>query len=103
MKNLFKWIAVLFTVESIAYFFHSFKLGRIVSGIKNGTYFKDGDGIGIYFMGTEINDRVPWNEIYIYRDSFLKKGFLMLIIGATFYLFHRKMKQGIKSTKYKNI
>lgn len=101
MKNLFKWIALLFTVESTAYFFHSFKLAKIVSGINNGTYFKDGDGIGIYFMGTEINDRVPWNEIYIYRDSFLKKGFLMLIIGAAFYLFHRKMKQGIKSAKYK--
>jgi hypothetical protein len=96
MKNLFKWIALLFTVESIAYFFHSFKLAKIVSGISNGTYFKDGDGIGIYFIGTEINDRVPWNEIYIYRDSFFKKGFLMLIIGAAFYLFHRKMKQGTK-------
>lgn len=95
-NNLFKWIALLFTIESIAYFFHSFKLARIVSGTKKGTYFMDGDGIGIYFMWTEINDRVPWNEIYMYRDSFLKKGFLMMVIGVAFYLFHWKLRQGIR-------
>jgi hypothetical protein len=93
MKNIFKWVALFFTVESIAYFFHSFKLARIVSGINDGTYFKDGDGIGIYFMGTEINDRVPWNEIYLYRDSFLRKGVIVLVIAVACYLIHRKIKK----------
>jgi hypothetical protein len=98
MKNLFKWIALLFTIESVVYFISSLKLAKVVSGINSGTYFKDGDGIGVYFMGLEVNDRVPWNDIYLYRDSFLKKGCLMLLIGAGCYLFHRKMKQGAKGT-----
>ncbi len=98
MKNLFKWIALLFTIESVVYFISSLKLAKVVSGINCGTYFKGGDGIGVYFMGLEVSDRVPWNEIYIYRDSFFKKGLLMLIIGAAFYLFHREMRQGAKRT-----
>jgi hypothetical protein len=86
-------------IESTVYLFSSFKLTKIVSGLKAGTYIKDGDGIGVYFMGLEVNDRVPWNEIYVYRDSFMKKGFLMLLLGVAIYAFHRKMKKGHKENR----
>jgi hypothetical protein len=41
----------------------------------------DGDGIGIGFLGMEINDRVPNSQIDHYAWQFLKWGVAMIIVS----------------------
>ncbi|WP_042148314.1 hypothetical protein [Paucisalibacillus sp. EB02] len=44
----------------------------------------DGDGIGVYFLGVEINDRVPEEGISSYAVGFFISSFLALIASLTF-------------------
>lgn len=41
----------------------------------------DGDGIGIHFLGLEINDRVPEANIPIYAIGFFVTSFITLLIA----------------------
>lgn len=41
----------------------------------------DGDGIGIHFIGFEINDRVPKASIPVYAIGFLASSLVTLLIG----------------------
>ncbi|SHH70547.1 hypothetical protein [Clostridium grantii] len=43
--------------------------------------FIDGDGIGIYFLGFEINDRVSSGEISVYRNIFFNTSIMFSIIA----------------------
>ncbi|KAA0547101.1 hypothetical protein FZW96_14075 [Bacillus sp. BGMRC 2118] len=40
----------------------------------------DGDGIGVYFLGQEINDRVPEENIPTYSIGFLISGLLAILL-----------------------
>ncbi len=42
----------------------------------------DGDGIGVYFYGLEINDKVPEGSIINYAMSFLGIGAISLFLGG---------------------
>lgn len=46
----------------------------------------DGDGIGVHFLGMEINDRVPEAEIPIYAAHFLRYGSIILLIGLIMFV-----------------
>lgn len=48
---------------------------------------RDGDGIGLYFLGFEINDKLPYGEIPFYLWGFLTIGMLLIILSI--FLFHR--------------
>jgi ABC-type Na+ efflux pump permease subunit len=44
----------------------------------------DGDGIGVYFLGFEINDRVPEESISSYAIGFFISSFLALFASLAF-------------------
>ncbi|MFD1738622.1 hypothetical protein ACFSCX_19040 [Bacillus salitolerans] len=44
----------------------------------------DGDGIGVYFLGFEINERVPEESIPSYAVGFFISSFLVIIASLTF-------------------
>jgi Fe2+ transport system protein B len=46
----------------------------------------DGDGIGVYFLGMEINDRVPEAEIPTYATQFLKYGMITLVGALVMFI-----------------
>ncbi|SFK34005.1 hypothetical protein SAMN04487936_111121 [Halobacillus dabanensis] len=46
----------------------------------------DGDGIGIHFLGMEINDRVPETEIPMYATQFLMYGSTTLLIALIMFV-----------------
>jgi hypothetical protein len=42
----------------------------------------DGDGIGVYFLCFEINDRVPNEEIPIYAHRFLNTALILTVVAV---------------------
>ena len=46
---------------------------------------RDGDGIGIYIFGLELNDRVLNEQVPKYSFSFLVIGLILVIISAIAY------------------
>ncbi|MGP1909926.1 hypothetical protein ACTSEZ_17275 [Metabacillus sp. JX24] len=44
----------------------------------------DGDGIGVHFLGLEINDRVPEAKIPTYAIGFFVASFITLLIAFAF-------------------
>jgi len=48
------------------------------------TYFNffDGDGIGIYILGFEINDKVPIGHVPIYATAIAILGIALIIINT---------------------
>ncbi|MDR0140212.1 hypothetical protein RFW18_20845 [Metabacillus idriensis] len=44
----------------------------------------DGDGIGVHFLGLEINDRVPEANIPTYAIGFFVSSFITLLIAFAF-------------------
>ncbi|MBC8059318.1 MAG: hypothetical protein H7Y18_01480 [Clostridiaceae bacterium] len=91
MKKLFKCVSITFFGFSILYFIHYFKLDKIVNGLITGSYFKDGDGIGVYFIGFEINDRAQWDELYIYRDMFLSRAIIIMILALVSFIIYKRL------------
>lgn len=53
---------------------------------------KDGDGIGLYFLGIEINDKLPYGQIPLYLWSFLTIG-VLLIISSIFLILRAKRRK----------
>jgi len=49
--------------------------------------FIDGDGIGIYFLGFEINDKVPIGYVPIYATSITILGIMLIIPMMTRVLY----------------
>lgn len=48
---------------------------------------RDGDGIGLYFLGIEINDKLSYEQIPSYFWGFLTVGLLLIVIS--FFLFFK--------------
>ena len=53
---------------------------------------KDGDGIGLYFLGVEINDRLRYEQIPLYSWMFLIIGVLLIASSTTLYIKSRNVK-----------
>ena len=51
---------------------------------------KDGWGAGVYFLGIEINDRVPFDSLLKYAISFFIIGISFLLIS--FFCFQKTKK-----------
>jgi hypothetical protein len=72
----------LFFVLSIILFIKFIELRNVVF---------DGDGIGIYLLGFEINDRVPNGQVITYANGFLIASLLFLI--PIIYNSYKSFKQ----------
>lgn len=46
----------------------------------------DGDGIGLYFFGVEINDKLPYGQIPFYLWSFMAIGILLIMLSAILFI-----------------
>lgn len=51
---------------------------------------RDGDGIGLYFFGIEINDKLPYGQIPFYLWSFLAIGILLFIFSVILFIKSEK-------------
>ncbi|WP_054028678.1 hypothetical protein [Bacillus sp. FJAT-28004] len=59
----------------------------------------DGDGIGIYFLGLEINSRVPADRIPTYADGFFVTSMISMLIAITIFFWKSFIKlKGNKTT-----
>lgn len=47
---------------------------------------RDGDGIGLYFSGIEINDKLPYGQIPFYLWSFLVIGILLIMFSIIVFI-----------------
>jgi hypothetical protein len=50
----------------------------------------DGDGIGLYFLGIEINDKLLYEQIPVYAWSFLAIGVLLIFVSVILLFRYRK-------------
>lgn len=54
---------------------------------------KDGDGIGLYFLGIEFNDKLRFEQIPKYAWGFLIIGLSLILISWVIYLKSLNNKQ----------
>ncbi|MFZ3130621.1 MAG: hypothetical protein WA125_05825 [Desulfosporosinus sp.] len=54
---------------------------------------RDGDGMGLYFYGFEINDKVPYGQIPFYLWSFLAIGILLIILSVILFIRTKSPKE----------
>ncbi|MFC4323176.1 hypothetical protein [Litchfieldia salsa] len=77
MNAIYRWIVFIFlaliTVLMVNKGIDLWSLGTNV----------DGDGIGVHFLGLEINDRVPEANIPSYAIGFFVASFITLLIALT--------------------
>jgi hypothetical protein len=62
----------------------------------------DGDGIGVYFLGMEINDRVAGADIPTYANGFLGTGTILLLLAVSLFVILLKEKSTFKPIRKKN-
>lgn len=79
MRKL-KYLLILTYISSLCFLLKS--IGLFTMPI-------DGDGIGLDFLGIEINDRLPNAQIPQYAWTFLLIGALLMLISVA---IHRKTK-----------
>jgi hypothetical protein len=83
MKNYRRPTSIILLLFSLAFIYKAVSLLSIV---------KDGDGIGLYFLGLEINDKLPYEQIPKYSWSFLLLGLLFIFISIGLSLKSLKNK-----------
>ena len=83
--KLNKYISTLALLASIPFFVKALMLFRMINGTN-----RDGDGIGLYFLGLEINDRVPYGQIPLYLAAFLVMGLLLIALSTLIYSKSKK-------------
>jgi CRISPR/Cas system-associated protein Cas10 (large subunit of type III CRISPR-Cas system) len=54
---------------------------------------RDGDGIGLYFYGFEINDKLLYEQIPFYLWSFLAIGILLIIFSVILFIRAKRRKE----------
>ncbi|MFE1245008.1 hypothetical protein ACFW35_12825 [Fictibacillus sp. NPDC058756] len=62
----------------------------------------DGDGIGVYFLGMEINDKVATADIPTYANGFLGTGTILLLLAVSLFVILLKEKNTFKPIRRKN-
>jgi len=85
-----KWFLVgLFAIMTCLFFIKSYELFTIQEHV-------DGDGIGLTFLGVEMNEKVSISSIASYSIGFLLMGIVSLIISICIHFFiggiHKKLK-----------
>ena len=86
--NRLRSIAIIILVIAIPFILKAFELcNRFYIEVR------DGDGIGLYFLGFEINDRLPYGEIPFYLWSFSAVGIVLIIISLTLFMRTKSRKE----------
>jgi hypothetical protein len=86
--NRLRFIARIIFVISITFILKALDLyNRFYNEVR------DGDGIGLYFFGIEINDRLPYGEIPFYLWSFLAIGTLLIIFSVILFIKAKRRKE----------
>jgi hypothetical protein len=62
----------------------------------------DGNGIGVYFLGMEINDKVQSADIPSYANGFLGTGAIFLLLAVSLFVILLKEKNTFKPIRRKN-
>lgn len=62
----------------------------------------DGDGIGVYFLGMELNDRVAAADIPSYANGFLGTGTIFLLLAVSLFVILLQGKSTSKPIRRKN-
>jgi hypothetical protein len=62
----------------------------------------DGDGIGVYFLGMEINEKVPTADIPSYANGFLGTGTILLLLAVSLFVILLREKNTFKPIRRKN-
>lgn len=79
MASIFRWILpVTLILFAVLLFYKGVELWSLRTNT-------DGDGIGVHFLGFEINDRVDEKSISSYAIGFFISSFVA-VIGSTAYL-----------------
>ncbi|MGA4721225.1 hypothetical protein [Fictibacillus nanhaiensis] len=62
----------------------------------------DGNGIGVYFLGMEINEKVARADIPSYANGFLGSGTIFLLLAVCLFVILLKEKSTLKPIQRKN-
>jgi hypothetical protein len=62
----------------------------------------DGNGIGVYFLGMEINEKVAAADIISYANGFLGSGTIFLLLAVCLFVILLKEKSTFKPLQKKN-
>jgi hypothetical protein len=62
----------------------------------------DGEGIGVYFLGMEINENVPTADISSYANGFLGTGTILLLLAVSLFVILLREKNTFKPIRRKN-
>ncbi|MRG86067.1 hypothetical protein [Salinibacillus xinjiangensis] len=75
MRQLSRWsVVALFILFSVLLFSKGLDLWFLRSHV-------DGDGVGVHFLGMELNDRVPAESIHSYAIGFFVFGLISFIMA----------------------
>ncbi|MBN3554743.1 hypothetical protein JYA63_10730 [Fictibacillus nanhaiensis] len=76
-----RWtVGILFSLVGIILLTHGLNLRAIAENSV------DGDGIGVYFLGIEINESVPAVDIPSYSNGFMGSGIIFLILAVCLFV-----------------
>ncbi|MBM7661062.1 hypothetical protein JOC85_001834 [Bacillus mesophilus] len=80
MNTINRWLILFFIVFlTISLVYKGVELWSLGTNL-------DGDGIGIHFLGVEINDRVPEANIPIYAIGFFSASIITSLIAIALFL-----------------
>lgn len=86
--NRLRFIAMIIFVISIPFILKALDLyNRFYNEVR------DGDGIGLYFLGIEINDKLPYGQIPIYLWSFFIIGILLMVFAVILFIRAKRRKE----------
>lgn len=86
MNNISRWL-----VASVLILFGILMLNKGLDLWSLGTDV-DGDGIGVFFLGFEINDKVPEGDIPSYAIGFFISSLVALIVSGAFVRTNLKFR-----------
>ena len=86
MKKL-RYFSIVLMAISLTFIYKGVSLLREIPNV-------DGDGIGLYFFGLEINETLPKEEISLYAWGFLGAALALIVLASLAYglYFYRKKK-----------
>lgn len=86
--NKLRFIAMIIFLISIPFILKALDLyNRFYNEVR------DGDGIGLYFFGIEINDKLPYGQIPIYLWSFFTIGILLILFAVILFIRAKRRKE----------
>ncbi|MGM0804119.1 MAG: hypothetical protein ACQET8_05220 [Bacillota bacterium] len=86
-----RWvIGILFSIIGILLLTQGLNLREIAK------HSVDGDGIGVYFLGIEINESVPTEDILSYANGFMGSGVIFLILAVCLFIILLSEKSTLK-------